>query len=242
MEAKQETANVPEPGVAHDDQNMGLLLKKLIDLDINSTQANKENADPKTTNDRTLDKSPEETFDILLSKLQAGVDARSQAVQATNSKVKVIRDGIPASFKTIEDPQSAIDYAKSNLADTERVLTSIAEGLSRTNKMVTGLTRMKENLEFTQKVPKENPDKYGALIHSIDHMAEHAYEAKDLLADMMTRLISNKDALIAMIKKHEPSWEDKQTTPVKDSKSAFATEDEKKQASPSPAVSPAQGK
>ncbi|KAJ5703022.1 hypothetical protein N7488_010570 [Penicillium malachiteum] len=242
MEAKQETAKVSEPGVACDDQNIGLLLKKLIDLDINSTQANKENVDPQTINDSNPDKVPEETIAILLSKLHAGIETRSESVKTANSKVKAIRDGIPTSFKTIEDSQSAVDYAKGNLADTERVLASIAEGLSRTNKMITSLTHMKENLEFTQKAPKENPDKYGALIHSIDQMTEYAYEAKDLLAGMMTRLISNKDALIAMIKKHEPSWEEKQTTPVKDAKSAFATEDEKKKESPSSGPSPAKEK
>ncbi|KAJ6014129.1 hypothetical protein N7540_008720 [Penicillium herquei] len=242
MEAKQETTKVPESGVAHNDQKMGLILKKLIDLDISSTQGTKaENVDPKTISDSTPNKDFDETFDILLAKLQDGIDTQSQSVKTAHAKAKAISDGIPTSFKTIEDPTNAVDYAKVNLVDTEFILTYIAKGLLCVNKTVADMPRIKENLELTEKVPKENPEKYGALIHSIDQLSEDAHELKTLLADTMTRLISNKDTLVAMIKKHLPSWEDKQPTPVKDAKSAYV-KDEKKDTIISPEPSTAKGK
>ncbi|KAJ5729462.1 uncharacterized protein N7483_003970 [Penicillium malachiteum] len=211
----------------------------LLDLDISSIQGTEaENVDPKTINDSTPDKNSDETFDTLLTKLQTGIDIQSQSVKTADAKAKAISDGIPSSFKTIEDPTNAVEYAKANLGDAEFILTFIAEALFRVNKTVADIPRIKENLEFTEKVPKEYPEKYGALIHSIDQLSEDVHKLKTLLADTMTQLIGNKEILIAMIKKHLPSWEDKQTSPVKDAKSAFAAEDEKKDSIQGPAVSP----
>jgi len=137
-----------------------------------------------------------------VEKIQIGVNSLTEYVKRNQVRADQFMAGIPKpeSLKEFDDPIASLEYAYTNLEDFEPTLNHVNAGLERSEKMLTHLPRLKDNLDPMQIVTKVAPEQFSQLTESLAALISKSEVLKADLATVAARLSSCQEKLTGVVK------------------------------------------
>ncbi|KAJ5281805.1 hypothetical protein N7478_007177 [Penicillium angulare] len=213
-----------------DELQFGDAVKRLIELDLEITNANGSHniqlPSPKSSPGGS-DKCTE-TFQTLVDKLQHGLDLQAESVTRAHKQILILKEGLPTRFKECLESATDIENIEHELMQADVMITSVAQAISRVTKTSEDLPRAKEELGYVQNASKEIPEEWKKLMEDFDNLLRTVDTLKNDMAFVMSQLLSGKTDFTDIVEKSS-SGDAKDTSSIKeDEQKTLSTPDDKK--------------